>query len=61
MILLFIVFCPLVAAGLILAGLPARPTALWSAGLTLLAAAATYFGLDSQGGFSHVTSLQMSE
>ena len=61
MILLFIVFCPLVAAGLILAGLPARPTALWSAGLTLLATAAAYFGLDTHGEFSHVTSLPLSE
>ena len=42
MMLLFIVFAPLIAAALILAGAPARKTALWSSGLTLAAAFAMW-------------------
>ena len=61
MILLFIVFCPLIAALLVLVGAPARATSLWAAGLTLLAAVVAFAGFDrGQQGFSYVTSLPIS-
>ena len=59
MILLFIVFCPLLAAMLILAGAPARKTALWASGLTLLATIVAFVELEGDG-FSFVTSLPIS-
>ena len=61
MMLLFIVFCPLLAAALILAGAPARKTAMGAAGLTLLATLFLFFGFQPGGqGFSHVTSIPIS-
>jgi NADH-quinone oxidoreductase subunit M len=60
MILLFIVFCPLVAAALILGGLPARATALGAAGLTLFATAGAYLGFDTREPFNYVTTLPLS-
>lgn len=61
MILLFIVFCPLLAAVLVLAGLPARRVSLLAAGSTLLAALLAFagFGPGSKG-FDHVTSFPVS-
>ena len=62
MILLFIVFAPLIAAALILAGAPARKTALWSSGLTLAATLAAFLGYHrGQKGFSYVTTLPISD
>ena len=62
MILLFIVFAPLFAAALILAGAPARKTALWSSGLALAAAFAAFLGYHrGQKGFSYVTTLPLSD
>jgi len=61
MILLFLVFCPIVAAIVILLGTPARPTALWSAGSMLLVALLAFFGFDTgHQGFTFVTSLPIS-
>jgi NADH-quinone oxidoreductase subunit M len=61
MILLFIVFCPLLAAAIILAGAPARTTALWASGLTLAATLLAFVGFQrGQTGFSFVTSLPIS-
>ncbi|PYJ75561.1 MAG: NADH-quinone oxidoreductase subunit M [Verrucomicrobia bacterium] len=58
---LFVIFCPIVAAVLIMAGAPARKTALAASGLTL---AATLFLLASfqpaQRDFQHVTSFTIS-
>src|SRR5438045_7268839 len=58
---LFIIFCPIVAAILIIAGLPARKTALVASMLTL---GITLFLLGSvpvwQGDYQHVTSFSMS-
>jgi NADH-quinone oxidoreductase subunit M len=59
--LLFVIFCPITAAILIMAGAPARKTALIAAMLTL---AAALFLLGSlpvwQGDFQHVTSFSIS-
>jgi NADH-quinone oxidoreductase subunit M len=59
--ILFIIFCPLVAAILIMAGVPARKTAL---GASVLAFAAALFLLVSfdrgQHDFQHVTSFVIS-
>src|SRR4029453_16712023 len=56
LMVLFIIFCPIVAAALIIAGLPARKTALAASVLTLVT---TLFLLGSfpqgQPHFSHVT------
>jgi len=61
MILLFLVFCPIVAAIVILLGTPARPTALWSAGSMLLVALLAFFGFENgHQGFTFVTSLPIS-
>ena len=58
---LFIIFCPIVAAILIIAGLPARKTALIASMLTL---AITLFLLGSlpvwRGDFQQVTSFSIS-
>src|SRR5437773_9242409 len=58
---LFIIFCPIIAAILIMIGAPARKTALAASGLTL---AATLFLLASfqrgQREFQHVTSFSIS-
>jgi NADH-quinone oxidoreductase subunit M len=61
-ILPFIVFCPIVAALVILAGAPARRTALWAAGFTLAATALAYFGGFEPGhrGFQFVSSYPIS-
>ena len=62
MILLLIVFAPLLAAVLILVGAPARRTAMAASALTLLATVAAFIGFDGAGGgFSHVTTLPISE
>ncbi|MEO5721985.1 MAG: NADH-quinone oxidoreductase subunit M [Chthoniobacterales bacterium] len=62
MILLFIVFAPLIAAALVLAGSPARQTALWSSGLTLAATFAAFLGFHrGQTDFSYVTTVPISE
>ena len=59
--LLFVIFCPIVAAILIMAGAPARKTALIASMLTL---AITLFLLGSlqgwQGDYQHVTSFSIS-
>ncbi len=60
MIVLFLVFCPLIAAALILLGTPARATALYAAGLSLLAALMAYAGFERSGGFQYVTSFPLS-
>lgn len=61
MILLFIVFLPIAAALAILAGAPARRTALWGAGLTLAATLLAYLAFEpSQRGFQFVTSYAVS-
>ncbi len=58
---LFVIFCPIIAAILIMVGAPARKTALAASGLTL---AATLFLLASfqpaQRDFQHVTSFSIS-
>ena len=58
---LFIIFCPIIAAILIMIGAPARKTALAASGVTL---AATLFLLASfqpaQREFQHVTSFSIS-
>jgi NADH-quinone oxidoreductase subunit M len=60
-ILLFIVFCPIVAALAILIGAPARRTALWAAALTLVATALAYVAFErGQRGFQFVTSCAIS-
>ncbi|MGI8820038.1 MAG: complex I subunit 4 family protein [Chthoniobacterales bacterium] len=62
MVLLLIVFAPLLAAAAILAGTPARATALGVAGLTLLATIGAYLRFDlTQSGYQYVTSLPLSE
>src|SRR6266704_1435501 len=61
LMVLFIIFCPIVAAILIMIGAPARKTALVTSVLTF--AAALYllatFG-DGEHGFQHVTSFTIS-
>src|SRR4051794_24654743 len=59
MILLFIVFCPIIAAALILLGSPARTTALVASGATLLAAIGAFVGF-KPGGFNYITTLPIS-
>jgi len=61
-ILLFIVFCPIVAALAILLGASARRTALWAAGFTLGAVALAYLGGFEAGqrGFQFVSSYPIS-
>jgi NADH-quinone oxidoreductase subunit M len=60
-ILLFIVFCPIVAALAILTGAPARRTALWAAGLALAATALAYVAFEAgQRGFQFVSSCPIS-
>jgi NADH-quinone oxidoreductase subunit M len=62
MILLLIVFAPLVAALLVLAGSPARVTSLAGAAVTLVASVGAFIGFDpGQQGFAYVTSLPLSE
>ena len=61
MILLFIVFCPIVAALAILIGASARRTALWAAGSVLAATALAYFGFEAgQPGFQFATAYPIS-
>src|SRR5881398_2492715 len=58
---LFIIFCPIIAAILIMVGMPARKTALAASVLTFLAAGflLASFG-HGQSGFQHVTSFVLS-
>lgn len=61
MLLLFLVFCPILGALLVLAGAPARVTAMCAAMLELLAVIAAAALLDgSASGFQHVVSLPIS-
>lgn len=61
MILLFIVFCPLLAALAVLAGAPARRTSLVASGLTLAATLVAFAGFErGHKGFTFVTSLPIS-
>ena len=58
---LFIVFCPIVAAILIMAGAPARRTALLAAGSTFVMALLVFALFERwQGGFQHVSSFTIS-
>ncbi|MDQ6860662.1 MAG: NADH-quinone oxidoreductase subunit M [Verrucomicrobiota bacterium] len=59
MILLFIVFCPILAAALILLGSPARTTALLASAATLLATIGAFIGFQP-GAFNYITSLPIS-
>lgn len=61
MILLFLVFCPILAAILILIGAPARATSLGAAGLMLLAALVAFVGFSTgRNGYAFVTSVPIS-
>src|SRR6266403_1577343 len=58
---LFVIFCPIVAAVLAMIGAPARKTALAASLLTFAAAAFLFASLHhSQGDFQHVTSFNIS-
>src|SRR3989475_8391645 len=58
---LFVIFCPIVAAVLAMIGAPARKTALAASVLTFAAAAFLFASLDhSQGDFQYVTSFSIS-
>src|SRR5216117_3226241 len=58
---LFIIFCPIIAAILIMVGMPARKTALAASVLTFLAAGFLLASFDQgQSGFQHVTSFTIS-
>jgi len=59
--LLFIIFCPIIAAIAILAGAPARKTALLASVSTLVVTLLVFALFDkSQGGFQHVHSVAIS-
>ncbi len=59
--LAFLVFCPLIGAILILAGAPARRTALLAAAMMLFASVLLYLRFDSGGrGFQYVTTLPVN-
>jgi NADH-quinone oxidoreductase subunit M len=62
MILLFVVLFPIAAALAILAGAPARRTALWSAGITLVATLLLWLRFEGgpRGGYEMVTSFPIS-
>jgi NADH-quinone oxidoreductase subunit M len=62
MILLFVVLFPIAAALAILLGAPARPTALWAAGITLGATLLLCLGFEggARGGYEMVTSFPVS-
>src|SRR5690242_19673572 len=58
---LFTIFCPLVAAVLVMAGAPARKTALLASGLTFAAALFLFASLrHGPSDFQHVTSFSIS-
>ncbi|MFZ3376677.1 MAG: hypothetical protein WA183_14090, partial [Chthoniobacterales bacterium] len=58
---LFIVFCPIVAAILIMAGAPARKTALLASGSTFVMTLLVFALFERwQGGFQHVSSFPIS-
>jgi NADH-quinone oxidoreductase subunit M len=58
---LFVVFCPIIAAILIMAGAPARKTALIASILTIVATVSLLASLQGdQGDFQHVTSFTIS-
>lgn len=58
---LFIIFCPIVAAALIMLGAPARKTALAASVLTFAAALFLFASFEhGQGDFQHVTSFSIS-
>src|ERR1700693_685444 len=59
--LLFIVFCPIVAAILIMVGAPARKTALLASGSTFVMTLLVFALFERwQGGFQHVSSFPIS-
>jgi NADH-quinone oxidoreductase subunit M len=59
--LLFVIFAPVVAAIIIMLGAPARATALFASGVTLLAGIALFFGFDRNApGFTNVLSFSIS-
>jgi NADH-quinone oxidoreductase subunit M len=62
MILLFVVLFPIAAALAILLGAPARRTALWSAGITLIATGVLCLSFEggARGGYEMVTSFPVS-
>jgi NADH-quinone oxidoreductase subunit M len=61
MIIPFLVLFPIAAAIAILLGMPARRTALWTAGFTLLAALLAYAGFETgQRGYQMITSVPVS-
>jgi len=61
MILLFVVLFPIASALAVLMGAPARRTALWTSGTTLLATALLYLGFEEgQKGYQMVTSFPVS-
>src|SRR5438874_12235775 len=61
LMLLFIIFCPIVAAILIMAGAPARKTALVASILTLITALIAFVLFErDQGGFQYVSSFTIS-
>jgi NADH-quinone oxidoreductase subunit M len=62
MILLFVILFPIAAALAILLGAPARRTALWSAGITLVATLLLCLGFENgaRGGYEMVTSFPVS-
>lgn len=61
MILLFLVFCPIVAAVAILCGAPARGTALTASALMLIAALLAFLNFDvAHKGFTFLTSVPIS-
>src|SRR5215469_8376045 len=61
LMVLFVIFCPIIAAILIMAGAPARKTALIASILTLAATVSLLASLrGDQGDFQHVTSFTIS-
>src|SRR5947207_12260872 len=58
---LFVIFCPITAAALIMLGAPARKTALVASVLTFAAALFLFASSEhGQGDFQHVTSFSIS-
>src|SRR5215470_19319723 len=58
---LFVIFCPIVAAALIMLGVPARKTALVASALMFAAAAFLFASSEhGQGDFQYVTSFSIS-
>src|SRR5437867_1125279 len=61
LVVLFVIFCPIIAAILIMVGMPARKTALAASALTFAAALFLFVSFDQgQRNFQHVTSFVLS-